>query len=361
MLDANFNRAREALRVLEDYARFVLNDSDLARQIKTDRHQLSSLFTRLTGPDAVICRDTPGDVGTTIKTADELTRSGLSGVISAAASRLTEALRVLEELAKIHSPRIAAQFEQMRYREYNLEQTLTLTAMQSGRMPRMRLMVLLTESFCRLSWEKTLDAALLGGADCIQLREKNLTDDQLLRRAMIVVRRCRAAGAISIINDRIDIALLAGADGVHLGQDDLPCRQARKLAGSQLIIGVSTERLLQARQTVRDGATYLAAGPMFSTTTKLKDRIAGPAYARELAKAQLPVPFVAIGGIRLDNLPALLSASVRAIAVSSAVISSADPRAVCRRFKSLLTRQSNKSQKLSGSKPRRRLSAGDKV
>ena len=337
ILDANFNRAREALRVLEDYARFALNDADLARAFKADRHLLSTLISRLAGFNAVLSRDTPRDVGTTIKTKDELTRTGLDQIVTAAAKRLTEALRVLEEIAKVTSIRIAADIERIRYRQYNLEQTLALAAGQIGRMPRVRLMVLLTESLCRFPWEKTLDAVLRGGADCVQLREKNLPDAELLRRASIFVRRCRAAGAISIINDRIDIALIAGADGLHFGQHDMPCRQARKLAGPDLIIGVSTEKLVQAREAQRNGATYIAAGPMFPSTTKHKDRIAGPAYVRLLSGAGLLIPFVAIGGITPNNFPKLRSAGVQAIAVSSAVISSADPQAVCHRLKTLLT------------------------
>ena len=337
ILDANFNRAREALRVLEDYARFALNDAGLAQAIKKDRHDLSKLIARLAGPNAVLSRDTPGDVGTTIKTTDELSRAGLREVVTASAKRLTEALRVLEEVAKTISPRTAANIERIRYKQYDLEQTFVLAAGQFGRMPHIRLMVLLTESLCHFPWEKTLDAVLRGGADCVQLREKNLSDAELLRRAYIFVRRCRTAGAISIINDRIDIALLAGADGVHFGQDDLPCRQARKLAGPNLIIGVSTEKLSQAHEAIRNGATYIAAGPMFNSTTKPKDRIAGPAYVRLLAGAHLPIPFVAIGGITLDNLPQLLSAGVQTVAVSSAIISSTDPLAVCRKFKTLLT------------------------
>jgi len=337
ILDANFNRAREALRVLEDYARFALNDADLARAFKADRHLLSTLISRLASSNAVLSRDTPRDVGTTIKTKDELARTGLGQIVTAAAKRLTEALRVLDEIAKTASPRIAADIERIRYRQYNLEQTLALAAGQIGRMPRVRLTVLLTESLCRFPWKKTLDAVLAGGADCVQLREKKLSDAELLRRASIFVRRCRAAGVVSIINDRVDIALLVGADGVHLGQHDLPCRQARRLAGSDLIIGVSTEEPAQARQAVRDGATYVAAGPMFVSSTKHKDRIAGSAYARLLSGADLPIPFVAIGGITPDNFLKLRSAGVQAIAVSSAVISSADPRAVCRRLKTLLT------------------------
>ena len=151
---------------------------------------------------------------------------------------------------------------------------------QQNRFAGVHLYVLLTESLCAVSWEATLRGVLRGGAQCVQLREKFLPDAVLLERARTLVKHCRRHGAVSIINDRPDIALLSNADGIHLGQSDLPCAEARKLLGHNAIIGVSTENLTQARQALHDGASYIAVGPMFPTTTKIKPRIAGPAYAQ---------------------------------------------------------------------------------
>jgi thiamine-phosphate pyrophosphorylase len=203
-------------------------------------------------------------------------------------------------------------------------------------MPWTGLHVLLTESLCRRPWRETLAAILEGGADVVQLREKDLPDGELLNRARIVVEACRKLGRLSIINDRIDIALAAGASGVHLGQNDMPSQHARRLAGSELIIGVSTENIQQARAAARDGASYIGAGPMFPTTTKEKPRLAGPAYIKELIASEFKLPTVAIGGIAQENLPELIAAGVKAIAVSSAVISSEDPAAVCKRLSDIL-------------------------
>jgi thiamine-phosphate pyrophosphorylase len=339
ILDANCNRAREALRVLEDYARLGLNDGGLSGELKTLRHDLAGILGRLGGAELVLARDTPGDPGVGIKTPAELERGGLFDVLCANAKRLTEALRVLEELGKTFEPAAAANIENIRYRCYALEQRILRSAGQQGRLARVRLYVLLTEALCRRPWDQTLEALLAGGADCIQLREKNLSDCELLRRARILVEKCRSRAVVSIINDRVDVALAAGADGVHLGQQDMPCAIARKIAGRDMIIGISTQTAEQARAAVRDGATYIAIGPMFPTQTKIKPRLAGVEYAREIRGADLPIPSVAIGGITPDNLGQLLTAGVAAVAVSSAALAADDPQALCRRLRDMLHRK----------------------
>ncbi|MEO1236997.1 MAG: thiamine phosphate synthase, partial [Planctomycetota bacterium] len=175
------------------------------------------------------------------------------------------------------------------------------------------------------------------GVDCIQLREKDLEDADLLDRAAHVAQRCRAHGASAIVNDRPDLALLSNADGVHLGQTDLPPSEVRKLVGHQLLIGVSTANLDQAHAAKAGGADYVGIGPMFPTTTKHKPTLAGPAYLRAfLADHQLhDLPHLAIGGITPapGNLPELIEAGVRGIAVSSAVCASEDPAALIAEIK----------------------------
>ena len=334
MLDANGNRAREALRVMEDYARFGMNDEVLSGEVKGIRHELAAVLSLPTvgGAEAILARDTPGDVGTDIKTERELVRADLGAVVVAAGKRLSEALRVLEEVIKTSDPAAAGRVEKLRYRGYAIEQTLARCVGQLGRFDSVRLYVLVTEKLCRSPWEQTLEAILTVRSSrfsvCVQLREKELPDGELLRRARVVVKQCREAGAISIINDRPDIAELAGADGVHVGQGDLPCAEVRKLMGGRAMIGVSTENLEQARQAVRDGATYIGVGPMFATTTKAKPRIAGPAYAREAVGA-VAIPCVAIGGITVANVAEVKAAGVKCVAVCAAVIGDADPRKRC--------------------------------
>ena len=353
MLDASANRAREALRVLEDGARFAQDDRDLTAKLKDLRHDLALALARLPMELALRTRDTTGDVGTTVKTESEFQRPGLRSVIVANAKRLSEALRSLEECAKTLDPSAAALFEQLRYRGYTLEQSLTAAVAASGteqRFRQIRLYVLLTESMCgpkgwELILEDILDAAADGGSGgngggggrlCLQLREKQLPDGELLRRAKLVSQKCHEVGALSILNDRADVALLAGCDGVHVGQHDLPCLGVRRVLGTEAIVGVSTENLGQARQAEADGATYIAVGPMFPTTTKDKPRLAGPGYAREALRA-ITRPLVAIGGITGQNVGQLTAIGVRAVAVSAAVLRSADAGAAVKELLAALT------------------------
>lgn len=328
LIDANANRAREALRVMEDGARFLLDDAPLSASIKSIRHDLGAAM-RAFAPDCVLSRDTPGDVGTAISTPAEMERTNPREVLIAAGKRLSEALRSLEEYAKVADPAAASRFEQLRYRGYEAERALH-AAIGTGRARQWALCVLITESLCRLPWLDVARRSIVGGADCIQLREKSLPDGALLSRAKMLVELCRPQGVDVVINDRVDIALAAGADGVHLGQEDMPVREARRIAGWRLLIGVSTANIEQARRALRDGADYCGVGPMFPTTTKHKETIAGPAYLREyLAHEPALPPHLAIGGITPGNVGELVAAGVKGIAVSSCVCGSEEPERVC--------------------------------
>lgn len=337
LLDANANRAREGLRVLEDLARFVLDRGDLSELSKRLRHEITASID-LIQPDALLrlaSRDTPGDVGTDISTPAEFRRTSAGSIASAAAARATEALRCLEEAAKgLGRIDAASRLEQARYATYTLERELVLS-LPTGRAPQWRLCVLVTESLCKHHmWDSVVLQAIEGGADCIQLREKSLGDAALLERAIRLVDLCRTAPTrvAAIVNDRADIAMAAKADGVHLGQDDLPLRAARDLMGASFLIGVSTTNLDQALAALGAGADYVGLGPMFPSTTKQKDHIAGPAYVRRFrADSRFEsLPHLAIGGITPERLPELRDAGVKGVAVSSVVCSAPNPAQVCR-------------------------------
>lgn len=330
ILDANANRAREALRVMEESARFLLDDAALTESIKSLRHDLAHALAAVPGLEAN--RDTPGDVGTLIKATGEMSRASAAEVALAAGKRLSEALRAIEEYAKtLPDPAcgLARQAESLRYRGYDVEQRLG-RAMAGGAARQWRLCVLLSAELCPGGdWRAVARAAAEAGADCLQLREKQLDAGELLARTRELVELCRPRGVTLIVNDRPDVALLGGADGVHLGQSDLPCAQVRRLVGRQLLVGVSTSRIEEARQALLDGADYCGVGPMFPTTTKHKDHIVGPDYLRQYT-AWNRLPHLAIGGIIPRRVDALRSAGVRGVAVSAAVCAAADPRAAVR-------------------------------
>jgi len=335
ILDANFNRAREALRVVEDYARFVLNDGQLSEALKALRHELVGA-TEKWSRQAISFRDTAGDVGTSITTQAEARREDMSAVVTAAGKRLGEALRTIEEYLKTQSPDDAAAVEQIRYRFYDLEARIDRTLRPPGRFAQVRLYVLISQVACKRPWLEVARAAIEGGADCLQLREKELEGGELLQRARMLVGLCRKNNVLSIINDRPDIALLADADGVHVGQGDLPVVEARKLVGPDKIVGISTHNLQQAKQAVLDGADYVGVGPVFRSSTKTRQFLPGLEFAKQVAE-EIPLPAVAIAGIDEENVEKVLETGIRAVAVTAVVGGSDEPVEVVKRLKERLS------------------------
>ncbi|MFG0307010.1 MAG: thiamine phosphate synthase [Phycisphaerales bacterium JB040] len=337
LLDANANRCAEGLRTLEDVARFVLDDAELSAEAKSVRHALRCLVRALAGPGLIEARDTPGDVGTAISEPGERTRAGMHAIAEAAGNRACESLRVLEEASKVSSPGEAAALEALRYRVYGLQRAVCTRARAIA--PQWRVCVLLTASLCAgRDPVEVLRSALRGGADCVQVREKDMDSGPLLEHTRRVVRAAREFSAGVIVNDRPDIARLAGADGVHVGQRDLPVADARRIAGEGAIVGVSTADLGQARKAVADGAGYCGCGPMFTSTTKPRDALAGPAYLRAYLDdpATASTPHLAISGIDGENIGGLAEIGCRGVAVSLAVCAADDPGAVCRRLRETL-------------------------
>jgi thiamine-phosphate pyrophosphorylase len=325
ILDASANRAREALRVVEDFARFVLDDAFLCRELKQLRHQLTEILAALPTVTLLEARETLQDVGTCISTASERQRHSLLAVVRANLKRLQEALRSLEEFGKLRSGELGAALEQLRYRSYTLERALLLGADARQRLADARLYVLVTGSRCTAALDWTIQEAAAGGAQVIQLREKELDDRALLERARQVRRWTREAGVLFIINDRPDIARLAEADGVHLGQDDLPVKEARKLMGPGTLIGVSTHNLAQLRQAILDGASYVGVGPTFPSGTKEFEEFPGLAFVRQAA-AETSLPVFVLGGVSEANLAEVIAAGGRRVAVCQAICQAEDPR-----------------------------------
>ncbi len=335
MIDASANRAREGLRVMEDIARFVLDDAELTGSLKKARHDLRPLVAALPlrGADLLAARDTPGDVGTAISTPEELSRpDALPDIATAAAKRTQEALRSLEESAKSLG-RDGKGFETARYRVYDLERTLL--SRLAPPCPQWTLCVLVTRSLCvHHAPVEIVRLAAEGGADCIQIREKDTTDGdaERLDHAARLVEACHTAGIHAVLNDRPDLARLAGADGVHLGQTDLPVKAARRILGAGCWIGVSCSTLDHARRAATDGVDSIGLGPMFTSTTKPKPGLAGPDLIRVVLAdpATARLPHLAISGITPKNIGLLTAAGCRGVAVSSAVCGAEDPRGVCR-------------------------------
>ena len=181
-----------------------------------------------------------------------------------------------------------------------------------------------------LSHAAAAAGALAGGAPCIQLRAKGLPPEALLREARAIRAATRAASALLIVNDRLDVALAAEADGVHLGQDDLPAARARRLLPPGRLLGVSTHDVAQARRAVADGADYIGVGPVFATATKDTGYAPLGLACLSAIAAAVPVPVVAIGGIGPAEAADAIRAGAMAVAVISALMAAPDIAAATR-------------------------------
>jgi thiamine-phosphate pyrophosphorylase len=335
-VDANANRARESLRVLDDYCRFVLDDAVLTQEVKNLRHDLVELLSRIPPQPLHESRETLTDVGTGITAGGEMLRGSPLQVAQVNLKRLQEALRSLEEYGKLLTRDFSAGLEALRYRSYTVEKAINTGADSRTRLENARLYVLLTGATCSAALDWTIREAADGGVDAFQLREKSLTDRELLERARNVRRWTRQTGTLFILNDRPDIARLVEADGVHLGQEDMSVREARRIVGTGLLIGVSTHNPDQVRQAILEGANYIGVGPTFASPTKEFGELAGLEFVRQ-ATAMTTLPAFVIGGVNAENISQAVVAGARRIAVSAAICTADDPRSVAVRLRSAVS------------------------
>lgn len=331
VVDANANRAREALRVLEDAARFGLDDRDASERLKRMRHRLREALSVIAPERLAAARDVEGDVGRDVSVPAEIERSGWGDVVAAAGGRLSESLRSLEELLKIEDPAAAATVESIRYESYEIAPRVE-RGVRAGDRRQWRLCLLLSIEGCALPWQHTISEAIAGGVDCVQVREKSLEDRALLEHVRRVLSIARPRGVSVVVNDRVDIALAADADGAHLGQGDLPVALARRIAGRTLLLGSSAHDLAEAEAAIAAGADVVGLGCMFPSPTKPGLALAGPQFLRAFLDRHARVPHLAIGGIDSANAGLLAESGARGVAVSSAILRSSDPRGAAARI-----------------------------
>jgi len=352
-IDANFNRAREALRVVEDVARFVWDDAAAAAELKDMRHALRSAVEGIGIPSSRLlhARDSARDVGRDKPAPDERARDNVAALVTANVRRGAEALRVLEEATKVPARGEVnnganrgvsegvggggGRFEKLRFRLYDLEKRFLVSPDIRRRLAAMRLYVLVSPEETSMPVVDAARASLEGGADVVQLRMKHASDTEILDAARAIAPLARSMGRLFIVNDRPDLAAASKADGVHLGDNDLPIEDARRILSPGAIVGLSTHSPREALDAQRRGADVVAVGPVFKTPIKSFRKHLGPKAAADIASS-LAAPAVLIGGIDEDNLPQLTSLGVRAVAVCRAVISQQDPAAAARRLRAQL-------------------------
>jgi len=337
IMDANFNRMGEGLRVLEEFARLSLNDSALTERLKSIRHATvivdEALRRRL-----LAARDSAADVGAAMNVPGEDTSRDIRSVVTANAKRVQESLRVIEEIAK--SPENALDSETYRWARfalYEIEKTLVSQLFRGDRLKRLTGLYVIIDTSVLPGRDPVAATAqaIRGGAAVIQLRDKATGKAELLATARSMKELCAAHDVLFIMNDYLDIALAADADGLHIGPEDLPATVARKLLSADMLLGCSARTVEKAQQLQDEGADYLGIGAMFATAVKVTAEVVGPERLREI-RAAVDLQLVAIGGINKGNIGRVLEAKPDAVAVISAVSGAEDIEKAARELVALI-------------------------
>ena len=321
IIDANLDRAREGLRVLEDWARFGIMRDELVIKLKNYRHILSKYHFQAYKAARNFSRDT--NQGLTHN--EQKNRESISSIISANSSRVQEALRVIEEYSRNENPELSLISSKIRYEIYSLEITLLDCASNKE-----LLKVLLENNLYFISNQSSqtiqiIEKVLKGGIKIIQHRFKDGRDCDNLKKALEIRKLCNKYKALFIVNDRIDIALASNADGVHLGQGDIDIKSARMILGFSKIIGVSANKSGDIKKALANGCDYLGVGPVFETTTKKGKKPLGIEKIKKITKS-ITIPFFLIGGIKKENISILIKNGFNKVAIISEIANAEKPQ-----------------------------------
>ena len=328
IIDASLNRVSEGLRFLEEIARFLLNDTALTQQLKSMRHELIRgdwpFHQRL-----LESRNSEGDVGANLEVPGEEKQRELPTTVMANARRVQESLRTLEELTKI--PGISTEmdsekFKQARFSLYTIEKNLLAGLVRQDKTKRLHglYVIIDTQALAGRSHVVVTAEVIRGGAKVIQLRDKTTAKKELISIGQELKNLCTEKDVLFIMNDDIAIALATDADGLHVGQGDLPVKVARKLLPMDKILGCSVTTLGQAEAAEADGADHLGVGSIYPTPTKETAKVVGLEILRQV-RQKMSLPLVAIGGITRDNVAEVRAAGADSVAVISAVLSAKVP------------------------------------
>lgn len=320
ILDANVNRACEGVRVIEDLVRFHFQKEELTENLRKLRHFLRVSYKDL-DREFILARDSDEDIGREItKTSDLDKKSDLEQICNANFKRITEALRSIEEYSKIIGKYpLSKEIEAKRYDVYMIEKEVL--SLFKKTLPQ-GLYGITGEKFANgRSNIDCVKAMVEAGIKVIQYREKDKNIRKKLLEAKEIRKITREAGVCFIVNDHIDIALAVDADGVHIGQEDMPVVEVRKLVGNK-IIGLSTHSVEDAKNAIKQGVDYIGVGPIFPTTTKDREAV-GLEYLKWVSE-NIDIPYVAIGGIKEENLDKILEYKAKHIALVSDIVGAED-------------------------------------
>jgi len=336
IIDANLNRIGEGLRLLEELARMILNDVNLTQQLKTMRHQILETDQRF-NQRLLQARDSEGDVGINLE-APPKQEPELTSLLVANSRRVQESLRTIEELAKIPQTGLDTEkFKKARFDLYTIERNLLSRLLRQDKIKRLSGLYVIvdTQALLKRRHIDVAKAAIAGGARVIQLRDKMSTKKELLPITEQLKALCAAHDVLFIINDHLDLLLAVDADGLHLGQDDLPIKTTRRLLPVDKILGISTRTVEGAVAAQAEGADYIAVGAMYPTPSKQAAQVVGVERLKQVRKA-VTLPLVAIGGINKENAAAVMAAGADSIALIRAVVQAEAPQKAAREIVNII-------------------------
>ncbi len=321
IIDANLDRAREGLRVLEDWARFGLGRNDFVVKIKNYRQILGKNHLEVYKES----RNYIEDKCKGLTHQEQLNRKTSEQIIHSNSARVQEALRVIEEFSRLGNHKLSKIASEIRYQIYTLEiDLLSLSRFRkSEEILKENDLYVITDKKENLL--EIIEEILIAGVKIIQHRFKTGTDKDHLQEAIRIKNLCKRYNSLLIINDRVDIALASNADGIHLGQDDLDLKTARKLLGYSKIIGISANNEFDISNALKEGCDYIGIGPVFETSTKKNKKPIGIKEIKSLTK-DLNIPWFAIGGITKSNISYLKSHGFKKVALVSQLMNSEDPK-----------------------------------
>jgi thiamine-phosphate pyrophosphorylase len=312
-IDANINRSLEGIRVCEDISRFIIRNSVISIKLKEIRHEIVEALKSITGADLLYGRDVENDSQKYIDLNGEKTRDSIHDIAKSNLHRAMEAMRSIEEFYKLLHPGMNENpFQKIRFSLYLVEKNMIPIMLREDKRRKFNssLYAILDSAFVQNDeYSKTTQRLIKGGASIIQLRMKNFSMGKILETAKNVSHICREKDVLFIVNDFPEIAYLSGADGVHLGQNDLPVADVRRILPPDMIIGISAHSKEQAMLALQHEPDYIAVGPIYETKTKNNELIEGigeDIFEKVLKSTDIPV--VAIGGLipeRIDKLKKL--------------------------------------------------------
>jgi len=321
IIDANLDRAREGLRVLEDWARFGLGHKDLVIRIKNFRQILGKnhldFYKQSRNHIQDQCQGLPH--------IEQIKRKSNQEIICSNSARVQEALRVIEEFSRDHNYNLSEISSKIRYEIYKLEIELLNFSNRREAVEIIKKNHLYAITDQKENLLEIIEDILIGGVKIIQYRNKKSKDKDYLKEAIAIKKICKKYHALFIVNDRVDIALAVNADGIHLGKDDMDIKTARGILGNSKIIGKSANNAIDISDAIKNGCDYIGIGPVFKTSTKKDKEPLGLEKIKKLTR-DIKIPWFAIGGIKKKDISNLKKNGIRKVSLVSGIINAEDPK-----------------------------------